>query len=58
MVAAMRAQANRQAAATMGSTMRQMRSFDQSMEYFDRTVLRDQIPVAITNQGTYWLDTN
>ena len=58
MVAAMRAQANAQAAATMAPTIRQMRSFNQGMDYFDRSVLRDQIPVAITNQGTFWLDTN
>jgi hypothetical protein len=58
MVAAMRAQANAQAAATMAPTIRQMRSFNQGIDYFDRSILRDQIPVTVTNQGTFWLDTN
>ena len=58
MVAAMRAQANRQAAANIAPVARQMRSFDQGIDYFDRSVLRDQIPVTIANQGTFWLDTN
>ena len=58
MVAAMRAQANRQAGAAIAPVARQMRSFDQGINYFDRTVLRDQIPVTIANQGTFWLDTN
>lgn len=57
MVAAMRAQANRQAAANIAPVARQMRSFDQGIDYFDRSILRDQIPVTIANQGTFWLDT-
>ena len=58
MVAAMRAQANRQAAAIMSSTINQQRTFNQGIDYFDRSILRDQIPVTIANQGTFWLDTN
>jgi hypothetical protein len=58
MVAAMRAQANAQAAAAMAPTINRMRTFDQGIDYFDRSVLRDQIPVTIANQGTFWLDTN
>lgn len=57
MVAAMRAQANKQAYATMAPTLNRMRSFNQSIDYFDRTELRDQIPVSIANQGTFWVDT-
>jgi hypothetical protein len=58
MVAAMRAQANAQAGAAMAPTINRMRTFDQGIDYFDRSVLRDQIPVTIANQGTFWLDTN
>jgi hypothetical protein len=58
MVAAMRAQANANAMTLMGPTIRQMRASDQAMEYFDRSVLREQIPVSIANQGTFWVDTN
>ena len=58
MVAAMRAQANANAMATMGPALRQMRGANQAMDYFDRSVLRDQIPVSIANQGTFWVDTN
>jgi hypothetical protein len=58
MVAAMRAQANANAMATMGPALRQMRGADQAVEYFDRSVLREQIPVSIANQGTFWVDTN
>ena len=57
MVAAMRAQANKQAYANMAPTINRMRSFNQSIDYFDRTELRDQIPVSIANQGTFWVDT-
>jgi hypothetical protein len=58
MVAAMRAQANANAMATMGPAIRQMRASNQAMDYFDRSVLRDQIPISIANQGTFWVDTN
>jgi hypothetical protein len=58
MVAAMRAQANASAMATMGPAIRQMRAANQAIDYFDRSVLRDQIPVSIANQGTFWVDTN
>jgi len=58
MVAAMRAQANANAAAVMGPAMRQMQASDQAVNYFDRTTLRGQIPVSIANQGTFWVDTN
>ena len=58
MVAAMRAQANANAAAVMGPAMRQMQATDQAVNYFDRTTLRGQIPVSIANQGTFWVDTN
>ena len=58
MVAAMRAQANANAMATMGPALRQMRASNQAVDYFDRTVLRDQIPISIVNQGTFWVDTN
>jgi hypothetical protein len=58
MVAAMRAQANANAMLTMGPALRQMRGADQAVEYFDRSVLREQIPVSIANQGTFWVDTN
>jgi hypothetical protein len=58
MVAAMRAQATAQANAAMAPMMNQMRSFDQSVNYFDRSVIRGQIPVSITHAGTFWLDPN
>jgi hypothetical protein len=58
MVAAMRAQANRMAAATMGPALRQMQGTNQAVDYFDRTTLRGEIPLSITNQGTFWLDPN
>jgi hypothetical protein len=58
MVAAMRAQATAQANAVMAPMMNQMRSFDQSVNYFDRSVIRGQIPVSITHAGTFWLDPN
>lgn len=58
MVAAMRAQANANAMATMGPAIRQMRASNQAVDYFDRSVLRDQIPVSIANQGIFWVDTN
>lgn len=58
MVAAMRAQANANAAAAMGPAMRQMQATDQAVDYFDRTTLRGEIPVAIANQGTFWVDPN
>jgi hypothetical protein len=58
MVAAMRAQANANAMVTMGPAIRQMRGANQAMDYFDRSVLRDQIPVSILNQGTFWVDTH
>jgi hypothetical protein len=58
MVAAMRAQANRMAATTMGPAMRSLAASNQAVDYFDRTTLRGQIPVSIANQGTFWLDTN
>ncbi|HWY63422.1 MAG TPA: hypothetical protein VNW15_16090 [Rhizomicrobium sp.] len=58
MVAAMRAQANRQAATNIAPIARQVAATNQAMDYFDRTTLRDQIPVTITNQGTFWLDTD
>jgi hypothetical protein len=58
MVAAMRAQANANAMATMGPAIRQMRGANQAADYFDRSVLRDQIPVSIANQGVFWVDTN
>jgi hypothetical protein len=58
MVAAMRAQATAQATAVMAPMMRQEAAMDSSVNYFDRTVLRGQIPVSVTNQGTFWVDTN
>lgn len=58
MVAAMRAQANANAAIVMGPAMRQLQASDQAVDYFDRTTLRGQIPVSIANQGTFWVDTN
>jgi hypothetical protein len=58
MVAAMRAQANAQANAAMAPIMNQARAVDQGVDYFDRSVLRGQIPVSITNQGTFWIDPN
>jgi hypothetical protein len=58
MVAAMRAQATAQANAVMAPMMRQEAAVDNSVNYFDRTVLRGQIPVSVTNQGTFWVDTN
>ena len=58
MVAAMRAQANRMAAVQMGPAIRQMQGANQAMDYFDRTTLRGEIPLSITNQGTFWLDPN
>lgn len=58
MVAAMRAQANANAATAMAPAMRQMQAADQAVNYFDRTTLRGQIPVSIANQGTFWVDTN
>jgi hypothetical protein len=58
MVAAMRAQATAQANATMAPMMHQMATFNQSIDYFDRSVLRGQIPVSITNAGTVWIDPN
>jgi hypothetical protein len=44
MVAAMRAQANAQAGAVIAPIANQMRSFNQGIDYFDRSVLRGQIP--------------
>jgi len=58
MVAAMRAQANANAAAVMGPAMCQLQASDQAVDYFDRTTLRGQIPVSIANQGTFWVDPN
>jgi hypothetical protein len=58
MVAAMRAQATAQANAAMAPIMNQARAVDQGVDYFDRSVLRGQIPVSITNQGTFWIDPN
>jgi hypothetical protein len=58
MVAAMRAQANAQAAAVMGPALHQMASFDQGINYYDRSVLRGQIPVSVTHAGTFWIDPN
>jgi hypothetical protein len=58
MVAAMRAQATAQANAKMAPMLNQMRSFDQGIDYFDRSVIRGQIPVSITHAGTFWLDPN
>jgi hypothetical protein len=58
MVAAMRAQATAQANAAMAPTINRMRSVDQSVNYFDRSVLRGQIPVAVTHAGTMWIDPN
>lgn len=58
MVAAMRAQATAQANARMAPMLNQMRSFDQGINYFDRSVLRGQIPVSITHAGTFWIDPN
>lgn len=58
MVAAMRAQATAQANARIAPMMNQMRSFDQGINYFDRSVLRGQIPVSITHAGTFWIDPN
>lgn len=58
MVAAMRAQATAQANAAMAPMMRQAAAVDSSVDYFDRTVLRGQIPVSVTHQGTFWVDTN
>jgi hypothetical protein len=58
MVAAMRAQANAQAAAVVGPALHQMASFDQGINYYDRSVLRGQIPVSVTHAGTFWIDPN
>ena len=58
MVAAMRAQANAQANAIMAPAMRQLAASNQAVDYFDRTTLRGEIPLSITNQGTFWLDPN
>jgi hypothetical protein len=58
MVAAMRAQATAQANAAMAPMLHQMATFDQGIDYFDRSVLRGQIPVSITHQGTFWIDPN
>lgn len=58
MVAAMRAQATAQANARIAPMMNQMRTFDQGIDYFDRSVLRGQIPVSITHAGTFWIDPN
>jgi hypothetical protein len=58
MVAAMRAQATAQANANMAPMMRELAAADSSENYFDRTVLRGQIPVSVTNQGTFWVDTD
>jgi hypothetical protein len=58
MVAAMRAQANAQAAAVMGPALHQVASFDQGINYYDRSVLRGQIPVSVTHAGTFWIDPN
>jgi hypothetical protein len=57
MVAAMRAQATAQANAAMAPAMRQLAASNRATDYFDRTVLRGQIPVSIANQGTFWVDT-
>lgn len=46
------------AAETMGPAPPQMQATDQAMNYFDRTALRGEIPVSMTNQGTFWLDPN
>jgi len=35
-----------------------MRSFNQSVDYVDRSVLRGPIPVSVTNAGTFWIDPN
>jgi hypothetical protein len=58
MVAAMRAQATAQANARMAPMMHQMAAVNQGVDYFDRSVLRGQIPVSITNAGTFWIDPN
>jgi hypothetical protein len=58
MVAAMRAQATATANAVMAPAMAQAAAVDRGVDYFDRTVLRGQIPVAINNQGTFWIDPN
>jgi hypothetical protein len=58
MVAAMRAQANANAMATMGPALRASQAATQAADYFDRTELRGEIPLSITNQGTFWLDPN
>ena len=58
MVAAMRAQATAQANAAMAPMMRQAAGVNASVDYFDRSVLRGQIPVSVTNQGTFWVDPN
>ena len=58
MVAAMRAQATAQANARIAPMMNQMRTFDEGIDYFDRSILRGQIPVSITNAGTFWIDPN
>lgn len=58
MVAAMRVQANQMAMAQMGPALRASQAATQAADYFDRTELRGQIPLAYTNQGTFWLDPN
>jgi uncharacterized protein (DUF2147 family) len=58
MVAAMRAQATANAMPAIRQVGRQMRASNQAVEYFDRSVLREQIPVSIANQGIFWVDTN
>ena len=41
-----------------GSGNAQMQATDQAVDNFDRTTLRGEIPVAIANQGTFWVDPN